>query len=178
MVLFWRHGYEGASIAQLAQSMGIAPPSLYAAFGSKEELYREALSFYLAGPGDIGAAALEDAEDLREGVREVLTAAAVAYTRPEYPAGCMVGTGSIRCGEENEIAAEVTAAMRAESRRAVLARFRRAKAEGQLPADADVKAMTDFFAAVIEGMSIQARDGASRQSLLQIADLAMRAWPN
>ena len=177
MVLFWRHGYEGASIAQLSEAMGVAPPSLYSAFGSKEGLYREALEFYLAGPGDIGAERLAEAEDLRAAASAVLAAAATAYTRPEYPPGCMVGSGGLHCGEDNQIAVEVTAEKRAATRRFVLTRLEQACAAGELPADTNVEALTDFFGAVVEGMSIQARDGASRERLLRLAEQAMRAWP-
>lgn len=177
MLLFWRHGYEGASIAQLTDAMGVNAPSLYAAFGSKEALYREALKFYLGGLGDIGVARLNEAPSAKEGVRQVLLEAARAFTRPGYPRGCMVGVGSLRCAEENRIAAEETTALRKRSQAAFAARLRRAKKEDELPASADLVAMTDFYSSVVEGMSVQAQDGASRARLVRIGELAMKSWP-
>ena len=177
MMLFWRHGYEGTSIAQLTESIGIAPPSLYAAFGSKEALYREALQLYVRTLGQIGVAGLEQAASAREGVRAVLRAAAVAFTRPGVPPGCMVGVGSLRCAEEHRMAEQATAELRRMSFDAVLARLSRAKREGELGEAAKPAALADLYSAIVEGMSVLARDGASRARLLALAELSMAAWP-
>jgi AcrR family transcriptional regulator len=177
MLLFWRHGYEGSSITQLTEAMGINPPSLYAAFGSKEQLYREAMKFYLTGLGDIGVARLNDAPNAREGVANVLEAAAAAFTRPGFPSGCMIGVGSLRCAEENRVIAEETAALRKRSQAAFSQRLARAQRDGEIPNDADIVALTDFFSSIVEGMSVQAQDGASRERLLSIGRLAMTVWP-
>jgi AcrR family transcriptional regulator len=177
MLLFWRQGYEGTSIAQLSESIGINAPSLYAAYGSKENLYRESLQLYLGGMGDIGVASLEDAPSAREGVLRVLKEAARAFTRPGYPAGCMVGVGSLRTGEESRIASEETTRLRKRSQSALLARFKRARKEGEIGAGVDLAALTDFYSSVVEGMSVQAQDGASRARLMAIGELAMKTWP-
>ncbi|MBL8558796.1 MAG: TetR/AcrR family transcriptional regulator [Hyphomonadaceae bacterium] len=177
MILFWRHGFEGVSIAQLTSAIGVAPPSLYAAFESKESLYRQAMQLYLSGLGDIGVARLNEAVTAREGVQSVLDAAAVAFTRPGYPRGCMVGVGSLRCAEENIVVAEETAALRKRSQSAFTARLKRAQAEGELARHVDIGALTDFYSSVVEGMSVQAQDGASRARLLRIGVIAMAAWP-
>lgn len=178
MLLFWRYGYEGVTIAQLTTAMGVKPASLYAAFGSKDQLYREALKHYLGGLGRIGVNSLEAAPTAREGVAEILQQAAMAFTRPEHPPGCMVGIGALRCGAENQIAAEETAALRRMSETAILHRLERAKKDGELAPGTDPAALAAYYGAVLEGFSVQAQDGADRERLLQIAHLAMRAWPD
>jgi TetR/AcrR family transcriptional regulator, copper-responsive repressor len=177
MLLFWRHGYDGTSIAQLTAAMGIAAPSLYAAFGSKQQLYREALQLYVQTLGQIGVASLAEAATAREGVHAVLRAAAAAFTRRDVPPGCMVGVGALRCAEGNEAAERATESLRRMSYDAVLARVQRAKREGELGADSDPRAVADLYSAIVEGMSVLARDGVPRALLLSLAELAMAAWP-
>ncbi|HEX5656602.1 MAG TPA: TetR/AcrR family transcriptional regulator [Polyangiales bacterium] len=176
MMLFWRHGYDGTSMAQLTSAMGVAAPSLYAAFGSKLELYREALALYVRTLGEIGVASLVDAATARDGVQAVLRAAATAFTRRGMPPGCMVGVGALRCAEGNEVAEHATATLRQLSYDAVYARLQRAGREGELPGSSP-RALADLYAAIVEGMSVLARDGAPRARLLALADLAMAAWP-
>lgn len=177
MLLFWRHGYEGVSIAQLTDAMGIKSASLYAAFGSKEQLYRKALQHYLGGLGRIGVSSLATSPTAREGIALVLREAAKAFTRPDYPPGCMVGIGALRCGVENQIAADETAALRKLSQLAIVQRLDRAKSEREIAGNTNINSLAAFFVAVVEGLSVQAQDGADRESLLQIGELAMKAWP-
>lgn len=177
MLLFWEHGYEGVAISDLTAAMGIKAPSLYAAFGSKEELYRQSLQHYLGGMGDIGVRHLAEAGSAREGVAAVLAAAARAFTRPGFPRGCMVGSGSLRCAEENHIAREATMALRQRSQAALHLRLRDAVRSGELPPRTNVTALVDYFAAVLEGMSVQAQDGADSARLEAVGSLAMQAWP-
>lgn len=177
MLLFWRHGYDGVSVAQLATAMGIAPASLYVAFGSKEALYRAALQLYVSTLGRLGVEALQGTPTAREGVRAVLRAAAAAFTRRDLPPGCMVGIGSLRCAAENRAAEEAAAELRRLTARAVCGRIERARNEGELRQEVSAQALTDFYGAVVEGMSVRARDGASRERLLRMVDTAMTAWP-
>lgn len=177
MLLFWRHGYEGVSIAQLTNAMGVKSASLYAAFGSKEQLYRKALQHYLGGLGRIGVSSLATATTAREGVADVLREAAKAFTRPGYPPGCMVGIGALRCGTDNQIAADETAALRKLSQVAIVQRLDKARLEREIPDETNTTSLAAYFVAVVEGLSVQAQDGADRERLLQIGDLAMRAWP-
>lgn len=177
MLLFWRHGYDGVSIAQLCAAMGIAPASLYVAFGSKEVLYREALMLYLSDLGRLGVEGLARAPSAKEGVQAVLRVAAKAFTRPGLPAGCMVGIGTLRCAGENRMAEEATAELRRFSAKALRARFERAREEGEIGNGVSVEALVDFYSAVIEGMSVLACDGASRARLQQAAKMAIAAWP-
>lgn len=178
MLLFWRHGYEGTSMSRLSQAMELNAPSIYSAFGSKEELYRECLRLYLGGLGDIGISRLNDSPTAREGVRCILLEAARAFTRSGYPPGCMVGVGSLRCAVENQIAEEETAALRKRSQLAFHERLTLARKDGELPKGTDIAALVDFYSSVVEGMSVQARDGASRARLVKIAELALKVWPD
>jgi AcrR family transcriptional regulator len=178
MLLFWRHGYEGVSIAQLTHAMGVRPASLYAAFGSKEDLYREALKHYLQGEGRIEFGGLFAAPTARQGVDQVLRQAALAFTLPDQPRGCMIGIGALRCGVENQIVAEETAVLRRLSTEAILQRLEQAKAEAELASAIDTGALAAYIGTVLHGLSVQARDGVDRERLLQIAEVAMRAWPS
>ncbi len=176
MLLFWRHGYDGVPVAQLATAMGIAPASLYVAFGSKEALYREAVKKYFSlGRLDIGS--LEKSASAKGGVRAMLRSAARSFTQPDLPPGCMVGVGALRCAGENRIIEEATAELRRLSAEAVHRRIERARKEGELGKDVSPQTLTDFFSAVVEGMSVLACDGASRERLLRMAETAMTAWP-
>ncbi|MGM9513464.1 TetR/AcrR family transcriptional regulator [Roseateles sp. DB2] len=175
--LFWRHGYEGVSTATLAGAMGIAPPSLYAAFGNKESLYRECLDLYAQRHGAfLGDALLADLS-ARACMEQALRAACRQYTDPSHEAGCMVSTAGLQGAPANAAQHAQTEAMRLQARQAIEQRLRRARAEGELAAGTDCAALAGFFALVIQGLAIQARDGASTSSLLRMVDVAMAAWP-
>ena len=176
MLLFWRHGYDGVPVARLATAMGIAPASLYVAFGSKEALYREAVLRYLS-LGRLGIEGLDERTSAKDGIHDVLRSAAKAFTQPHLPPGCMVGVGALRCAGENRTIEEATAEFRRLSAEAVRRRLVRAQQEGELGKGIPLQTLTDFCSAVIEGMSVLACDGASRERLLRLADSAMRAWP-
>lgn len=177
MDVFWRNGYEGASTAQLTQAMGIAPPSLYAAFGSKEALYREAIGLYQRRHGAYFGAALTASTSAREAMRAVLLGAARQFTGSGHAPGCMVATAQVQCASEHQgIAAELCGA-RSSAQHALRQRLELARAQGELPQDCDTAALASFFALMIQGMAVQAHDGASLATLEQVAQLAMRAWP-
>ena len=177
--LFLERGYEGTALSDLVAAMGIAPPSLYAAFGSKEGLYRETLDLYLEGRGRFVSRALERkglcCEDL---VRQILRDAAVAFTPggDDVP-GCMVSATMLACSPNNREVGDHVKALRAAPTRAVAQRIEQAKANGELPPSVNSEALARFFASVVAGMSIQARDGATRRQLLELAESAMQAWP-
>ena len=176
-LLFWRHGYEGTSLTQLTEALGINAPSLYAAFGSKAGLYREALAFYIATYTRSLRQALEDDGPAREAVGHMLQEAARAFSRSECPPGCMVASGTLRSGEANAEAAQETSALRREATQAIKHRLERALKEGELPAGTDPAVLASFFASVVQGLSVQARDGAGARQLARVAETAMTAWP-
>jgi AcrR family transcriptional regulator len=174
--VFWRKGYEGTSIDDLTKAIGINRPSLYCAFGNKEELFRKALDRYAEGPGALYREAL--GEPTARGVAErLLRGTAEALGDPRNPRGCLSVQAALSCGEEADpIRCELNA-RRAAAEAAVRERFVRAKAEGDLPAEADPADLARYLATVTHGMAVQAAGGASRDELRRVAEIALRAWP-
>ncbi|CAI9417153.1 HTH-type transcriptional repressor ComR [Pleomorphomonas sp. T1.2MG-36] len=169
---FWRHGYEGTSIADLTGAMGITAQSLYAAFSSKADLYREALSWYQTHVGSLGADLGEESDVVAE-MAALLAGSAHAFTRPGRPRGCMISTSVLTCAVENEPIARHVQALRGASIDRLRARIERGIAEGQLKPTTDSQALARFIGAMIQGMSVQAQDGASEATLLTIVDHAV-----
>lgn len=160
MRLFWRHGYEGVSVADLTSAIGIAPPSLYAAFGSKADLYREALDLYAGLPGALDG--MEGAETLGQAVTGLLAAAIRAVTAEGR--GCMISTGLVESAtEQQELAREL-----GDRRRAL--RDRIADALSRWLERSEAERLAAYLSAVQQGMSVQARDGATAKDLSRIAD--------
>ncbi|NEI07471.1 TetR family transcriptional regulator [Rhizobium leguminosarum] len=169
---FWAHGYEGASIADLTAAMGITPQSLYAAFNSKADLYRAALEQY-RGLGSDTFSALGEPIDTVSAFERILRGSAAIFSAPEHPKGCMISTAVLNCASENDVIAEHVAALRGRSLDAFAARIERGIREGDITAGTNARALARFLGAIIQGMSVQARDGASREELLDIAALAI-----
>jgi AcrR family transcriptional regulator len=174
--VFWHRGYEGASLPELTAAMGINRPSLYAAFGNKEELFRKALDRYAEGPVGYVRSALAEptaravAERLLKGTVEVLS-------DPANPRGCLMVQGGLACGEAAESVRVELAARRTAAEMAIRERFKRARQEGELPASVDPTDLAAFVVTVIRGLSVQAAGGAGAEELRRVAELAMRAWP-
>jgi len=174
--LFWAKGYDGTSLQDLQEAMGgIQPPSLYAAFGSKEELFHEALDLYRAERGGHTAKALMGTDTAKSAIGALLRSAATVFTEPGTPKGCMILTGMTICSSEGARAR--LRRMHLEPPELIRKRLQRGVDEGDLPAGLDLEAVAAFYATVLQGMSMRARDGASRKALLAVSDLAMAAWP-
>ncbi|WP_313015329.1 TetR/AcrR family transcriptional regulator [Brevundimonas sp.] len=169
---FWRLGYEGASIADLTAAMGITPQSLYAAFSSKADLYREALDWYQVHIGASTAAALEE-DDVVEALTRVLRESPREFTKRGRPHGCMVSTAVLTCATENEPVARHVAGLRDATLKAIRTRIERGVAEKQLQPDTDTESLARFIGAMIQGMSVQAQDGASAKALSALAEHAI-----
>ncbi|HEY9235374.1 MULTISPECIES: TetR/AcrR family transcriptional regulator [Phenylobacterium] len=176
MEVFWARGYEGASISDLTSAMGIGSPSLYAAFGSKEELFRQAVDLYGAVEGPEIWSAVETAATAREAAEGFLTATARTFSRPDKPRGCMVVLSQLNATQASESVCRALRERRVDGQCALEAHFRRAVESGELPGRVDPAALAAFFVTVQQGMSVQARDGASEDALLKIARNAMAAW--
>jgi AcrR family transcriptional regulator len=176
--LFLRNGYDGVSISQLVDAIGISPPSLYSAFGSKDGLYREALNLYIEGRGRFVSRALANGQGIRAQVRQILRDAAAAFapTGKNAP-GCLVSTDLHALTPGNEAVALHVRSIREAQIDAIAKRIDAARQCGELPADADGKDLARFYAAVIAGMALQAKGGATRKQLTALADLALEAWP-
>ncbi|MDO3443976.1 TetR/AcrR family transcriptional regulator [Agrobacterium sp. V1] len=175
--LFWEHGYEGTSIADLTRSMGINPPTLYSTFGSKEELYRQALDFSIARENSRRSNILQSDLPVYEALRLYLYDIADGDTQPDKPPGCMVSTAVLQHAQENTSVARMTASLRETSMQTLKARFDRAVEEGALSANTDTDTLARFYGAIIQGMSAQACDGACNALLKRLIDLALAAWP-
>lgn len=175
--LFWERGYEGTSTADLTKAMGINPPTLYSMFGSKEELYRQALDFSIARENSRRLEILQSNLPVYQALGRYLYDIADGDTQPDKPRGCMVSTAVLQYAEENASVARMTAALREASIQTLKARFDRAINEGELPAQTDTDTLARFYGAVIQGMSAQACDGACNARLKRLIDLALTAWP-
>ena len=168
---FWRLGYEGASVVDLTAAMGITPQSLYAAYGSKAELYREALDWYRGTSTPLSAEMLETPGVL-ETLGKWLVGLASFFADPVHPPGCMVSTAMLFAATENQAVAGLVADRRRAGFQRIRARLERAKAEGELLPGADPVALARFVSAIVQGMAVQARDGASQADLGSLARLA------
>jgi AcrR family transcriptional regulator len=175
--VFRRKGYEGASLTDLTEAMHITRPSLYAAFGNKEDLFRKAVDRYAANNSCSFNAAL-DMESARDGIQALLLGVAEKQTDPTHPSGCLMVQGALACGDEGEKMRAELAARRAGSESAIAARLERAVAEGELPHDANPCDLARYFSTVINGMAVQATGGATYEALAKVALTAMKAWPS
>jgi len=175
VLAFWEHGYEATSVSDLTSAMGIGAPSLYAAFGDKRALFAEVVEEYGTRYGSFADRALAEEPTARAAVARILREAAAEYTAPGRPHGCLVIHAATNCTTP-----EVEESLRAR-RNANLAAFERRiaadVAAGELPADLDAAALARHAGAVVQGMSQQARDGASRAELEALAEIAMTIWP-
>ena len=175
--VFRERGYEGTSISDLQAALGgISPPSLYAAFGSKEELFKEAVELYLAHNRPAADRALAEAPNTKAAMEGLLHASVVRTTEPGEPRGCLLVQGAIACSPSSENVERYLHEQRQEAHRLVTKRLKAGLAAGDLPAGTDVTAVASFYTTLIHGLSIQARDGASRASMMATVDRAMAAW--
>ena len=174
--VFWSKGYEAASLTDLTEAMGITRPSLYAAFGNKEALFRKALDLYerekLAYIGE----ALK-APTSRAVAERLLRGALAMQTSDCEPKGCMRVLTSVGCSPEAESIRSDVMARRQSSQRALCDRMSRAKEEGDLPEGTDVEGLCAYLAAVLGGMTIQAGSGASKAQLEGLVETTLRMWP-
>lgn len=176
MQVFWRKGYEGASLSDLTQSIGINRPSLYAAFGDKETLFRKALDRYAEGPGAYVREALKQ-PTARAVTQQLLRGAADLLTDPHHPSGCLMVQAALVCGKAAECIRQELVSRRSAGEAALRRRFKRAKAEGDLPADSNPSDLARYIVTISQGMAVQAASGASREELERVVGTAMRAWP-
>jgi len=174
--VFWRKGYEGTTLPELTAAMGINRPSLYAAFGNKEQLFRKAIDRYMEGPSALLGEALKlpRARDVAE---RWLRGGIEICTHPRRPRGCFLVQSALTCGTAAGLIQKEAARRRHEGEKLLRERFDRARAEGDLAADADPAALARFINTLNYGISIQAAGGATRSQLEELVELAMRAWP-
>jgi AcrR family transcriptional regulator len=176
MLTFWRHGYETTSISDLTAAMGVTAPSIYTAFGDKKRLFLEAMRLYAGSPDDVQRS-LDQAVTARDAASKMLISAAHAFTGETTPRGCLLASATASGSTDS---ADVQKAV-AEVRRDIIARLQgrieRDIATGVLPETASATSLAGMVVAVIQGMSVLARDGMERECLLMIACCALEGWP-
>jgi AcrR family transcriptional regulator len=176
MHVFWAKGYEGAALSDLTRAMRINRPSLYAAFGNQEQLFRKVLDRYMNGPLAFFGKALGAAK-ARDVIEQILFGAANMPSDPRTPAGCLVVQGALACGDAAGSVRKEIAARRDAAKVALRRRLQRAKREGDLPPNADPAQLSHYVMTVLHGMAVQGADGASPDQLRRVAKIALRAWP-
>jgi AcrR family transcriptional regulator len=175
--VFWQKGYEGATMPELTAAMRINRPSLYAAFGDKQALFRKAMQRYQDGPAAYARAALT-APTARQVVELLLRGAIKQMGNRHNPRGCFAVQSALACSADAESVRKDLTACREASVKALRERFKRAKREGDLPRSADPAALARYVATVLHGMSVQAASGASASEMRRVAEMALRAWPS
>ncbi len=174
MHVFWAKGYEGATLSDLTRAMRINRPSLYAAFGNKEELFRKVLDRYVDGPLAYFGKALA-APKARDVIEQIFFGAAKMAGDPRIPAGCLMVQGALAVGDAATSVREEAVGRRIASEVALRRRFQRAKREGDLPQSADPADLARYVMTVLQGMAVQGADGAKRDQLQRVARMALRA---
>ncbi|XXF79294.1 TetR/AcrR family transcriptional regulator [Myxococcaceae bacterium GXIMD 01537] len=175
--VFWRRGYEPASVAELCEAMGINPPSLYAAFGNKAQLFLETVNHYEKVYWDATWERMDEQPDLHRALKDFFREAAGILSTPEAPCGCLVVLSAINVSPESQGVIDALTRLRQEGRDAFLKRLKRGINEGSLPPKTDVKTLAAALNTMLEGMSLQAREGLSRAQLEGIAMSALAMVP-
>lgn len=174
--LFWSKGYEGTSLTDLTEAMGITRPSLYAAFGNKESLFRKALDLYEREKLSYIGRALEQ-PTVRGVARALLEGSLENQCSVGEPRGCLGVISSVACGAEAESIREEVLARGRKGHAALIERMERARAEGELPAGIDPEGLTKYLTAILQGMAVQAGAGATREDLQRLVDTTLAVWP-
>jgi AcrR family transcriptional regulator len=177
MAVFWEKGYEGASLDDLQAAMGdISPPSFYAAFGSKVQLFYEVVALYAGTVGSRPIQALEARSTAREGVAVMLREFVDLFCSSVTPRGCLVLLGAINCAPASRSVQDHLLSYRVQIPKVIRTRLKRGVTEGDMPQGVDLDPLVSFYASLILGLAIRARDGASRKALLSGVTGAMAAW--
>lgn len=174
--LFWRHGYEGTSVAMLAEAIGVNVPSLYAAFGNKESLFLRCIERY----GELNGKMYHESfkkGTAREVARSILEGEVELVTRRGTPDGCLMVQGALATSPESEPIRKMMAGMRGMAEKWMVERFRQAIDDGDLPPDADPVALACYLMSLNSGLAVQAKSGVGKKQLLKVVDIAMRNWP-
>lgn len=170
---FWLHGYEGTSMSDLVEVLGIASARIYKAFGSKEALFREAVNHYENNEGNFALNALKQ-KNIKDAINQLFQDALALYTQANHSYGCMVVSAASVLGEENQAVLEWMKAQRIARGQSLVDRFVQAKSDGQLVAEADPKILGQYYALVLHGLSVQARDGHSKEELATVISFALQ----
>ena len=175
MEVFWAKGFEATSISDLTQAMGLNPPSLYSAFGDKEHLFLEAVERYSSRNRE--ACPFHDEATARGAVEKLLTYSAHELTESSHPRGCLMAMATTTSANCSAMLQKFIAQKRSAARENLRGRIKRGIEEGDVPQGTDATALTDFYFTILTGMALQAREGATRKSLLATVEHAMALFP-
>jgi AcrR family transcriptional regulator len=176
MQLFWSLGYDSTSMADLRAALEVTQASLYAAFGSKEQLFRESVDLYRRTTGFSTTQALAVGTTAREAIHGMLQAAVDAFSAPGAPGGCLLILGATNCSLENKAIQDHLLSIRREISQSISERLKRGQRAGDVPKTAPTAALTAYYSTVLHGLALQSRDGASGKTLMQVVDFAMANW--
>lgn len=171
--LFWERGYEGVSMSDLVDAMGIASARIYAAFESKEALFQEAVTMYASGEGGFATRALAEEPNVFDAFERLLHDAVLLYTRPNHPHGCMIVMAATNYTIHNQAVRRRLGTYRRDRAASLQERLKKASENGELKPDADPRALAEFYAAFLHGLSVQAADGVPRDVLLSTLSQAL-----
>lgn len=171
--LFWERGYEGVSMSDLVDAMGIASARIYAAFESKEALFQEAVTLYASGEGGFATRALAEEPNVFDAFKRLLRDAVSLYTRPNQPHGCMIVMAATNYTIHNQAVRRRLGTYRRDRAASLQERLKKASENGELKPDADPRALAEFYAAFLHGLSVQAADGVPRDVLLSTLSHAL-----
>jgi AcrR family transcriptional regulator len=177
MRLFWSRGYDAISMADLRAELRITPASLYAAFGSKEQLFREAVDLYRQTADFSTTDALARGANAREAIHAMLQAAVDAFSAPDAPRGCLLILGATNCAAENKAVEDHRLPIRRRMSQSILDRLKQGQHDGDVPKTSPVVALATYYSTVLHGLALQSRDGASRKTLTQLVQIATTDWP-
>ena len=176
LLVFWEKGYEGASLSDLTEAMGINRPSLYATFGDKEALFRRVLDRYREGPASYMRESMAERTG-RMAIERLLLRAVDFLSDRRNPKGCLLVQGALACGDESEPIRQELINLRAAGEAVVRRRLEKAKAEGELSGHVNPEDLSRFYVTVLQGLGVQAVGGATKAQLLRVVERAMKAWP-
>ena len=176
--LFWRHGYEATSLADLVEATGAKAPTLYAEFGNKEGLFRAAVEHYLTNFYEKSSCLLSKTDlSVEETIGQYLRAIAELFTDCDTPSGCFMISASSGMSSSSADIAEMLRARHLSQERSLFEFFEKRKQSGELTAVTDSALLAKYLACTIQGFSVQARDGATAAELNQLIDVVMKIWP-
>src|ERR1700726_4426720 len=176
MRVFWEKGYEGATLADLTQAMGINRSSMYATFGDKQALFRLAIARYAEGPAAYVREALEQ-PTVRAVVEALLRGALELLTDPSHPRGCLSVQGALACGSDAEPMKQAMIEWRKQGESEIQKRLQRARTEGDLARDVDPADLARYISTVLNGMGVQAANGSTRAEMARVVDMVLRSMP-
>ena len=174
MYVFWEKGYEGTSMADLIESIGMKAPSLYAAFGNKDAIFKEVVTHYLPIVTHGQLSILHNTAGIYDAVEKTLNECVRLFTSKENPHTCLIMTAAINASPEHQEHVESLRELRKEYKRNWIKRFERAEKEGQLKADLTPQQLAEYFVTVIQGMSLSAKDGAKKEDLAKTSEIAIQ----